>query len=100
MNSLEVMVPATRDEAKSLLAHLGAPEHLLKHVELVSEAAESLLQTFADNQIFVDAQFVRVVAKRSEHARHTDPPGNTNNLMSLAGIDFLTLNAPNGARPC
>lgn len=56
----EIIVPVTRELAKALLVTLGAPQHLLRHVELVSEAAELLFKASSDNQIASDAEFVRV----------------------------------------
>jgi hypothetical protein len=54
------MTPGSRDEAKCLLQSLGAPRHLLQHVDLVGEAADLLLLALRANQIEVNEQFVLV----------------------------------------
>lgn len=41
------MNPSTPEAARALLAELGAPARLLRHAELVGEAAEALLTGFA-----------------------------------------------------
>lgn len=54
------MTPGSRDEAISLLRSLGAPHHLLQHVDLVGEAADQLLVALLANQIAVNEQFILV----------------------------------------
>ena len=50
----------TRDDAIVLLKRLGAPSHLLRHVELVGEAADLLLSELRAARISVSEDFVRV----------------------------------------
>jgi hypothetical protein len=54
------MNPAAVPEATLLLAQLGAPARLLRHVALVGEAAEHLLDVARALQLSIDAAFVRV----------------------------------------
>lgn len=54
------MFPTSPADARSLLANLGAPAHLLRHVELVGEAADLLIACFRENGVSVDEGFVRV----------------------------------------
>lgn len=54
------MFPASRDAARALLVGLGAPPHLLRHVDLVGEAADLLIECFGDHGVSFDDQFVRV----------------------------------------
>jgi hypothetical protein len=52
--------PATVTEAESLLARLGAPTRLLKHVRLVGEAGELLIERLARLNVAVDVKLVRL----------------------------------------
>lgn len=52
--------PSTVTEARALLVELGAPTRLLRHVELVGEAAELLLETFSKLGLKLHADLVRV----------------------------------------
>lgn len=54
------MTPGSRSEAKVLLQSLGAPRHLLQHVDLVGEAADQILLALQANKISVNEQFVLV----------------------------------------
>lgn len=54
------MTITTRTEAFVLLRALGAPDRLVRHVELVGEAADSLLVAFARQGVKLDERFVRV----------------------------------------
>ncbi|WP_437917062.1 HD domain-containing protein [Sorangium sp. So ce302] len=74
------MFPASRDDARSLLATLGAPPHLLRHVELVGEAADLLIVLFREQGIPIDEDLVRVGvvlhdAGKIEHPRELTGPG-------------------------
>ncbi|KAB2867050.1 MAG: HDIG domain-containing protein [Anaerolineae bacterium] len=48
------------DEAYALLTQLGAPPRLIRHAELVSEAAEHLISHFSNIGLEFDAQLVRL----------------------------------------
>ncbi|MBZ0317596.1 MAG: HD domain-containing protein [Anaerolineae bacterium] len=48
------------DEAYALLAQLGAPPHLIRHAELVSEAAEPMILHFTQIGFEFDVQLVRL----------------------------------------
>ena len=52
--------PASVEDANQLLAQLGAPPRLLRHVALVGEAGERLLDLAATLRLPVDAALVRV----------------------------------------
>jgi hypothetical protein len=52
--------PASVEDANLLLARLGAPPRLLRHVALVGEAGERLLELAAALHLPVDAALVRV----------------------------------------
>jgi hypothetical protein len=52
--------PNDPDAARALLVGLGAPPHLLRHVELVGEAADLLLSGVEPLGLSLDASFVRV----------------------------------------
>ncbi len=60
MKPEDAMTPGSPEEAKSLLHSLGAPQHLLKHVELVGEAANQILFELRANKVEVDEQFILV----------------------------------------
>lgn len=53
------MSPVSREDARSLLVTLGAPSHLLRHTELVGEAADALLAAFGAQGVPLDEAFVR-----------------------------------------
>lgn len=55
-----MMFPASVEDARALLASLGAPRHLLRHVELVGEAADVLIACFREHRVPIDADFVRI----------------------------------------
>ncbi len=74
------MNPATPEAARQLLADLGAPARLLRHAELVGEAAEALLAGFARLGISLRADYVRVGvvlhdAGKAVHRDELDVPG-------------------------
>lgn len=48
------------NEARELLERMGAPHRLLRHVELVGEAGEALLEELAGLGVRIDARFVRI----------------------------------------
>jgi hypothetical protein len=52
--------PASVEDANLLLARLGAPQRLLRHVALVGEAGERLLDLAAALHLPIDAALVRV----------------------------------------
>ena len=52
--------PPSIPEARALLARLGAPRRLLRHVELVGEAAHALLRKFSELGIPVRSDLVQV----------------------------------------
>ena len=54
------MHPASVTAAVELLRSLNAPPRLLRHVDLVAEAAELLLERFSELKVPLDAEFVRV----------------------------------------
>jgi hypothetical protein len=47
-------------DAYKLLQHLGASAHLIQHVKLVGEAAESLISSFKQFDIAFDADWIRL----------------------------------------
>ena len=55
-----VIAIKTRADAFALLHDLGAPTRLVRHVELVGEAADALLLAFTRLGVRVDGDFVRV----------------------------------------
>ena len=74
------MNPSTPEAARALLAELGAPARLLRHAELVGEAAEALLTGFARLGISLRADYVRVGvvlhdAGKAVHREELDAPG-------------------------
>jgi hypothetical protein len=52
--------PASVEDANLLLARLGAPPRLLRHVALVGEAGERLIELAGALQLPIDAMLVRV----------------------------------------
>lgn len=54
------MTVKTTAEAFLLLQKLGAPQRLIRHVELVGETAEALLATLAQQGVQLDQTFVRL----------------------------------------
>lgn len=74
------MTPHSFDAARDLLVGLGAPPRLLRHIELVREAADLLLLTLAALRVPVRAEFVLVgVALHDSgkilHPAELDHPG-------------------------
>ena len=74
------MNPSTPEAARALLADLGAPARLLRHAELVGEAAEALLTGFARLGVSLRADYVRVGvvlhdAGKAVHREELDAPG-------------------------
>ena len=53
------MRPGSRAEALRLLAEVGAPPRLVRHAELVCEAAEELIAGFGRLKVPLDAELVR-----------------------------------------
>ena len=63
-----------------MLLELGAPSRLVRHAELVSEAAEALLALFASHGLRLDVPLVRAGAAlhdagKLEHRGELDGPG-------------------------
>jgi hypothetical protein len=54
------MTPSSPAEARRLLVELGAPDRLLRHVELVGEAGDMLLTALARIGVSIDSNFVRI----------------------------------------
>lgn len=74
------MQPESTEAARQLLRVLGAPPRLLRHVELVGEAAEDLLSELARRGVDIDASLVRVGvvlhdAGKTLHPAELDAPG-------------------------
>src|SRR5262245_24128525 len=74
------MIPGSRGEALRLLAKVGASPRLLRHAELVGEAAEDLVAGFVRLRIPLDVEFVRVAAVlhdagKAVHREELDRPG-------------------------
>ncbi len=72
--------PTTAGDARQLLANMGAPHRLLRHVDLVAEAGEALLAQLASLGVGVDATFVRMGivlhdAGKIVHPRELTEPG-------------------------
>lgn len=91
-------------DARALLLELGASDRLVRHAELVSEAAEALLALFAVHHIALDAPWVRAGAAlhdvgKLEHRDELDRPGA---LHEPAGELLLLAHhvAPHIARCC
>lgn len=102
-------MPVTRriaglDDARALLLELGAPARLVRHAELVSEAAERLLELFAAHGLALDRAWVRAGAAlhdvgKLEHRGELERPGS---LHEPAGERLLAAHgvAPHIARCC
>ncbi len=74
------MTPATRESAMRLLADVGAPPRLQRHAELVSEAADMLLDGLVRLGVPLSADYVRVGvilhdAGKALHPAELDAPG-------------------------
>lgn len=60
-NDSKSLIPlANRADAFARLRDLGAPQRLVRHVELVGEAADTLLVAFARQSVPLDENFVRI----------------------------------------
>ncbi len=75
------MTPATRDEAFALLERIGAPQRLLRHGELVCEAADLLIEGLVELRVPIHADFIRVGAVLHDAGKAIRPeelerPGN------------------------
>ena len=76
----QAITPTTPEQARALLRDLGAPPRLLRHVALVSEAAEALLAKLHRLGVPIDAVFVRVGVVihdvgKALHPQELDEPG-------------------------
>jgi hypothetical protein len=85
------MRPATAKDALDLLADLGAPRRLLRHAELVGEAAEALLAALAALGIEVDRNLVAtgVVLHDTGKVIHAEELSSAGNLHESAGERLL-----------
>ena len=85
------------DEARTMLAKLGAPPRLVRHTVLVGEAAELLVDAMKKLGVRVDAHFVHLGvvfhdAGKIRHASELAGPGREHEpageaLLLSAGID-------------
>lgn len=69
-----------REDARRLLADLGAPARLLRHLDLVGEAADRLVRAYADLGIGCDARLIELGAAvhdagKIQHPQELDGPG-------------------------
>ena len=83
------MHPATRTSAMQLLGEVGAPARLRRHVELVGEAADALLNGFAQLGIALDADYVQVGVVlhdigKTIHRLELDAPGSAHEAAGEA----------------
>ena len=85
------MIPGSRAEAVRLLAELGASPRLLRHAELVGEAAEELIAGFARLRVPLDTEFVRVAAVLHDagKALHSEELGGPGAAHEPAGEHML-----------
>lgn len=63
----------SKADAMLLLHDVGAPARLVRHVELVGEAAESILAAFAGHSVPIDAEFVRAAVVLHDIGKTTCP---------------------------
>ena len=75
-----ILRPANVADARALLIELGAPERLIRHGELVGEAADMLIAALHELGVPVDAEVVRLGvvlhdAGKIVHAREFEQPG-------------------------
>lgn len=54
------MTLTTRQDAYQLLKELGAPTHLLRHLQLVGEAADALMHAYTELGLSFDAAFIEI----------------------------------------
>lgn len=98
------MQPTSPTDAFRLLTGLGASARLLRHVELVGEAADALLDALADLGVAVDRSFVRVgvVLHDAGKVIHTEELAATGALHEAAGERLLLERdvSPELARVC
>jgi predicted hydrolase (HD superfamily) len=96
--------PNSAEAARELLVGLGAPERLLRHVELVGEAGDLILKQLASLAVPVRQDFVRVGIVLHDvgkilHTAELNQPGAKH---EPAGEDLLLSNgvSPEIARVC
>ena len=70
----------TREDAYALLQHLGAPPHLLRHLQLVGEVADELIALFGSLGVTCNAQAIEMGAAlhdagKIEHPNELSGPG-------------------------
>ncbi len=56
----EIVLIKSKSEAFDLLREMGASGHLIKHIDLVGEAAEILLRKCEEMHVPIDSEFVKV----------------------------------------
>jgi hypothetical protein len=62
MGNMQEGAPANRNDAYNLLCQLGASERLLRHAELVGEAADSLIVVYRELGVEFDASLIELGA--------------------------------------
>lgn len=75
-----MLYPGSVEEARRLLTELGAPARLLRHVELVGEAADALLEELSDLGVELNTDLVRAGVVLHDvgkiiHPSELDAPG-------------------------
>ena len=79
----------TRADAYCLLSELGASPRLLQHVQLVGEAADRLIEAYADLDLAVDARLIELGvavhdAGKIRHPEELDGPGSMHEPVGQA----------------
>lgn len=82
------------DEAYALLTQLGAPSRLIRHAELVIEAAEVLISHFSNIGLEFDAQLVRLgcILHDTGKILHPDELQKEGTQHTTAGYELLVKN--------
>jgi len=98
------MYPTDAAQALDLIRSLGAPARLQRHVELVGEAGEALLELLREQSVAVDERFVRIGivlhdAGKIRHPAELNAPGGEHEpsgetMLLAAGV------SPELARVC
>lgn len=94
----------TRQDAYDLLRRLGAPQRLLVHVQLVGEAADRLMEEYADLGLDVDAKLIAlgVAVHDAGKIRHPEELEGAGSMHESAGEVLLLTHGvqPEIARCC